>query len=232
MARSSFFSAFEKDLPKPGDLDVDLPKSTIVKLRRFELMVTGDPSRVRKLSTAANEVQRTIFSETNDGSVADVRITALMDKCCHSTGWSNSFQDAGAETTEWHCYQDETRFDLAFANSVTESTRRGKIDSILVIGDRFDNPWGSVQGSVKQLADLGTKIFGMHMGKDKQSFAAFQRLSDATGGVNTQLQSEKGIKEAVVLVVHHMFGRNLSLLPAPKDAGVLLLTHQLAAKPA
>jgi hypothetical protein len=229
-------SANDHYVPYDGRLDEKIDASNLlsgVKLqRRTEIIVTGDPERVQELGGAVVEVQKGLM--TNPDHSVDMRVTAFLDGCIHSTGWSTKPVDVRAESDQWHCSESETLFAQAFRATADEYSRRGRIDSVFIIGHKFDEDVEDVQKAAQKLADLKTPVHALVVSKLAENVAEilkkFKAVADITKGHAVAVENMNAVREAMPFLIVTMFPfAKMAALPAPKDAGVKGLVKLLAA---
>jgi hypothetical protein len=198
--------------------------------KRVEIMVSGPPSRLGAVRKSLDLVQRQLLTEASrGGGTLDLRVTAFLDGCRHTTPWSNSPVDAGAATTRWHCYEGRTLFADAFAHSCQEHQR---VDVILIFGNRFDDPANTLDFA-ERLRARGTKIFAFHLGNDRKSRSAYDRLAKRNGGVAIQLSDDAALARVLPVIADYLFrpAEVLLALPASKDVDIKALAAQLKLQP-
>jgi hypothetical protein len=159
--------------------------------KRVEIMVSGPLARLGTVRQSLDQVQRQLVDEARRGGGAlHLRVTAFLDGCRHTTPWSNSPVDAGAATTQWHCFQGQTLFAGAFQHSLDE---RERIDAIIIFGDRFDDHPFETLWFAGRLRERGTKIFAFHVGDDRKSRRAYDKLAKRNGGVSVPLSGDAAL---------------------------------------
>jgi hypothetical protein len=230
--KSGFFSDFASNRPYDGHLDEAVDPSAHLSglklLRRTELIITGNPEHVQELGTAATVVQRELAA--NPDRKVDMRVVAFMDDCLHSTGWSTTPKDVTNGFAAWECYETETRFVEAFRRTAEEFGRRGRIDSVIIVGNRFDESVGSVQSAARSLRELGVLIHALVLSGTDRLLEQFKAVTDVAKGHAVAVKNGDGVREAMPLLMRSMFPyANLAALPAPKDPGARELVRLLAA---
>jgi hypothetical protein len=199
--------------------------------KRVEIMVSGPLARLGTVRQSLDQVQRQLVDEArNGGGRLHLRVTAFLDGCRHTTPWSNSPVDAGAATTEWHCFQGQTLFAEAFEHSAAE---RERIDAVIIFGDRFDDGLRGTLKAARRLRDRGTKIFAFHVGNDHDVRAAYDQLAASNGGVSVQLSSDAAVARVLPVITDYLFrpAQALAALPTSKDADIRALVDQLKLQP-
>ena len=199
--------------------------------KRVEIMVSGPLARLGTVRQSLDEVQRQLVDEARrGGGKLHLRVTAFLDGCRHTTPWSNSAVDAGAATTQWHCFQGQTLFAQAFAHSAAE---RERIDAIIIFGDAFDDDPRETLQAAGRLRARGTKIFAFHVGDDRKSRFAYDELAKGNGGVSVQLSGEAALARVLPVIADYLFrpAEALRALPTPKDADIKALVDQLKLQP-
>jgi hypothetical protein len=121
--------------------------------KRVEIMVSG-PVGSARCGKASIWCNGNCWPRPAVAAKVSLRVTAFLDGCRHTTPWSNSPVDAGAATTRWHCFQGETLFAEAFAQSCAE---RDRIDAIIIFSDRSDDGFETFDFA-ERLRARGTKI--------------------------------------------------------------------------
>ena len=154
--------------------NVPLPQNLT---RRVEIMVTGNVSRVAVVRNALLDLQNQLFRQAGNNNL-ELRVTAFLDGCRHTTPWSRSSIDAGNSTTRWHCFQGETRYAEALAYSAGESD---PIDAIVIFGNRFDDNLPHVLGIADRLQKRGTRIYAFHLGGRGHSRRAYEEAGGLHG---------------------------------------------------
>lgn len=202
------------------------PLQTI--LRRVEFMITGSISRVRAVRTALRDLQAQLFSEIGDR--LELRITAFLDGCRHTTPWSRSPIDVGNRTNGWHCFQGSTRYSEALAHSANEND---PIDAIVIFGDRFDDNLPHTLGIVDRLHQRGTRIYAFHVGGKTRSRQAYEQLAERTGGAFVQLSDQRAFARVMPVIVDYLLrpAEALQALPPPCDADTKALVDKLKLLP-
>jgi hypothetical protein len=199
--------------------------------KRVEIMVTGQLSRLRVVRQSLDRLQRQLLDEAQrSGGSMQLRMTAFLDGCRHTTPWSASPIEAGNGTQRWHCLQGQTRFAEALESSYAEQAR---IDAIVIFGDRFDDvpmPTLEIAGRLRQ---RGTKIFAFHVGKNRGSRFAYDQLAERSGGISVQLTGEAGFTSVLPVITEYLFrpAEALHALPAPSDPDVKVLVDRLKLQP-
>ena len=200
--------------------------------RRVEIMISGPLKRVGVVRQSLDDLQRQLLSEAGrNGDNLQLRVTAFLDGCRHTTPWSNRPIDAGASTNPWHCFQGQTRYAEAFQHSYNEQER---IDAIIMFGDRFDDAPLPTMEIAAQLRDRGTKIFAFHVGGDRTSRFAYEQLAQQSGGVSVQLSDEQSFAGVLTVITDYLFrpAETLRALPAaPNNPDVKALVDRLKALP-
>jgi hypothetical protein len=235
--RSSLFTnlggvgAASRFKPYDGRLDeqqVDVaPHIADIRLtRRADIIVTGDPSRVQKLGNAVVAIQKNLTANPN--MTVDMRVSAFMDDCMHTTGWSTKPVDVNDALAEWHCYESETQLVHAFQGVANEHTRRGKIDSVFIVGHRFDEPVALVQTAASGLAKLDIMIHALVLG-GQRLVAQYKAVTDVARGHAVRIANASAINEAMPILIFSMFPHaSMRALPAPpKDPDVRRLAALL-----
>ena len=199
--------------------------------KRVEIMVSGPLSRLGAVRKSLDLLQRQLLSEASrSGGKLDLRVTAFLDGCRHTTPWSNSPVDAGAATTRWHCYEGRTLFAEAFADSCEEGER---IDAIIIFGDRFDDPAKTLDFA-ERLRARGTKIFAFHVGTDRKSRSAYEKLAKRNGGVAVPLSGDAALARVLPVIADYLFRPAevvRALAAPPKDRDIKALAAQLKLQP-
>jgi hypothetical protein len=198
--------------------------------RRVELMVSGPPARLGAVRKSLDLVQRQLVEEARGGGgKLELRVTAFLDGCRHTSPWSTSPVDAGAATTRWHCFQGQTLFAEAFGYSLTE---RERVSAIIIFGDRFDDGPEAFDLAAR-LRDRGTKIFAFHVGRDRKSRSAYAELAEAAGGVSVPLSGDAALSRVLPVITNYLFrpAEALRALPAPKDPDIKALVERLKLHP-
>jgi hypothetical protein len=148
--------------------------------RRVEIMISGPLSRIGTVRQSLDDLQRRLLSEASrNGDTLQLRVTAFLDGCRHTTPWSNRPIDAGSATNRWHCFRGQTLYAEAFQQNCSE---RERIDAIIMFGDRFDDSPGPTMAFAGRLRERGTKIFAFHVGDDRASRFAYEQLAQQGGG--------------------------------------------------
>jgi len=196
--------------------------------RRVEVMVTGRPGRVGVVRETVNDLQKQLFDVVKEGQL-EMRVTAFLDDCRHSTSWSHSPVDVGGGTTQWHCHQNRTLFTQAMAIS----SREQLIDAIIIYGDRFDDNLPETMLHIEALKAQGTRIFAFHVGDGVKSRQAYEQLAEKTGGVCVQLTDERAFAQVMPIITDFLFRREEALLalPAPNNPDVKALVDRLRVLP-
>ena len=191
--------------------------------RRVEVMVTGDPSRVGVVSDALDDVQKKVFDGVFGLGNLELRITSFLDGCIHRSKWSKKPFKAAAEAKKWVCEQSKTKFADAF-----EDSRGELIDTLVIVGHRFDD---EVEAALKKAAELkeqGVRIHCFHTGKDEESRAAFEKLATETDGVFMQLEDQSSIGTVIPIMMAHLNDDEALLRIHPKDQEAKKLIRILA----
>ena len=215
--------------PKPDIFRPDAAWQPKFASRRVELMITGTLSRVAYVRSSVTALQTQLFQSTLREKQLELRVTAFLDGCRHSTPWSTSPVDVGANTQRWHCYQGQT----LFAQALEQSSKEEMIDAIIIYGDRFDDNLNTTIKQAEKLRAQGTRIFAFHVGANAASRNAYERVADHTGGVCLQLTDDKSFGEVMPVITDYLFRREQALvaLPAPSNPDVKLLVDRLKAQP-
>jgi hypothetical protein len=152
--------------------------------KRVEIMISGPLGRVGVVRKSFDDLQGQLAAEARrSGGKLQMRVTAFLDGCRHTTPWSDRPVDAGGHMQRWHCYQGQTLFAEAFQHSLAEPER---IDAIIIFGDRFDDRFEHPVGEfARRLRERGTKIFAFHIGNDRKSRSAYDELAKRNGGVSS-----------------------------------------------
>lgn len=199
--------------------------------RKAEIMISGPLNRVGVVRQSLDHLQRQLLSEASrSGDNLQLRVTAFLDGCRHTTPWSNRPVDAGASTNRWHCFQGQTLFAQALQYSLNE---RERIDAIVMFGDRFDDEPLQTLEIAGRLRERGTKIFAFHVGKDRGSRFAYEQLAQQGGGVSVQLTGEKAFARVLPVIAGYLFrpAETLRALPPPNDVDVRALLDRLKLQP-
>jgi hypothetical protein len=200
--------------------------------RRVEIMISGPLNRVGVVRQSLDDLQRRLLSEAGrNGDNLQLRVTAFLDGCRHTTPWSNRPVDAGASTNRWHCFRGQTRYAEAFQHSYSE---QGRIDAIIMFGDSFDDAPLPTMEIAARLRDRGTRIFAFHVGRDRTSRFAYEQLAQQGGGVSVQLTDEQSFARVLPVITDYLFrpAETLRALPAaPKNPDVKALVDRLKALP-
>lgn len=192
---------------------------------RTEIMVTGSLRRVGNIRNALNTLQGDLFARVPETEGMEMRVTAFLDGCRHTTPWNNSPVDVGGGTTQWHCHQGQTLFAEALNATVQEDC----VDAIIVLGDRFDDKLPEALEHARILNEQGARIFAFHIGGNDESAKAYQQFAEATGGVFLQLTDETNIASIVSIVMDYVLRDQeaLQALPEPKTPDAKKLVGQL-----
>ena len=198
-------------------------------MRRVEIMTTGSASRVGVVRNALHDLQAQLFQQAN-GDNLELRVTAFLDGCRHTTPWSRSPIDVGNSTTAWHCFQGSTRYSEALAYSANEGD---PIDAIIMFGDRFDDNLAHTLGIAERLQKQGTRIYAFHVGGKSRSRHAYEQLADRTGGAFVQLSDQQAFARLMPVIAAYVLRpvEALQALPAPKDADTKALVDRLKLLP-
>jgi hypothetical protein len=198
-------------------------------MRRVEIMMTGTVSRVGVVRAALHDLQAQLFREVG-GDHLELRLTAFLDGCRHTTPWSRSPVDVGNNTTIWHCFQGETRYSEALGHSANEPD---PIDAIVMFGDRFDDNLAHSLGIADRLKKQGTRIYAFPVGGNRRSRNAYQQLAESTGGTFLQLSDQRAFARVMPVIADYLLrpAEALRALPAPKDADVKALVDKLKLQP-
>jgi hypothetical protein len=198
--------------------------------KRVEIMVSGPLARIGEVRKSLDLVQRQLVEEArHGGGKLELRVTAFLDGCRHTTPWSASPVDAAGATTRWHCFEGETLFAEAFAHCLAE---REKIDAIIIFGDRFDDQRRTLEFGAR-LRERGIKIFAFHVGPDRKMRRAYDALAEQNGGVSVPLSSDAALTRVLPLITNYLFrpAETLRALPAPKDVDIKALIDRLKLQP-
>jgi hypothetical protein len=197
--------------------------------RRVEIMVTGSVSRVAVVRNALLDLQSQLFRQAGDNNL-ELRVTAFLDGCRHTTPWSRSSINAGNSTTRWHCFQGETRYAEALAYSADESD---PIDAIVVFGNRFDDNLPHVLGIADRLQKRGTRIYAFHLGGRGHSRRAYEQLAACTGGAFVQLTDQQAFARVMPVIAAYVLRpvEALQTLPSPRDVDTKALVDRLKQLP-
>jgi len=199
--------------------------------KRVEIMISGPPLCVDVVRESLDDLQRQLAAEARRaGGDLQLRVTAFLDGCRHTTPWSNRPIDAGGHMRFWHCFQGQTLFAEAFEHSLSEPER---IDAIVIFGDRFDDARFGTLAQAGRLRERGTKIFAFHLGNDRKSRSAYDRLAKRNGGVSVQLSGDAALARVLPLIVVYLFRpvEALRAVPAPQDRDIKALVEQLKLQP-
>lgn len=199
--------------------------------RRAEIMISGPLSRVGTVRQSLDDLQRRLLSEASrNGDNLQLRVTAFLDGCRHTTDWSNRPIDAGASTNRWHCFEGETLFAQALQHSYSE---RERIDAIVIFGNRFDDAPLPTMAIAGRLRERGTKIFAFHVGDDRKSRFAYEQLALHGGGVSVQLTDERAFARVLPVISDYLFrpAETLRALPPPNDVDVRALLERIKSVP-
>jgi hypothetical protein len=193
--------------------------------RRVEIMVTGSVSRVGVVRTGLRELQTELFQQLGSNNL-ELRVTAFLDGCRHTTPWSRSPIDAGGSTTYWHCYQGQTRYAEAFSFTSGEDD---PVDAIVMFGDRFDDNLADTLGFADALRQRGTRIYAFHVGRNSRGRDAYRQLAERTGGVFVQLSSHHAFTRVMPVIADYLVrpAEALRARPSPRDADVRALIDRL-----
>ncbi|HUY68815.1 MAG TPA: hypothetical protein VMV79_05895 [Alphaproteobacteria bacterium] len=217
--------------PKPDDLFQANPEwQPKNATRRVEVMVTGHLGRVGVVRDTVSDLQDQLFGKVIGSGQLELRVTAFLDGCRHSTPWSNSPIDVGSSTTRWHCFQDRTRY----AEALEHSSNEDPIDAIIMYGNRFDDDLQQALRLADRLRERGTRIYAFHVGNDEGSRNAYEQLAERTGGISLQLTDERAFAQVMPIITDYLFRKEEALLalPAPKDPNVKALVDRLKTPPA
>jgi hypothetical protein len=92
--------------------------------RLVEIMMSGPLRRVGVVRQSLDDLQRQLFSDARrNGDNLQLRVTAFLDGCRHTTPWSNRPIDAGSATNRWHCFEGQTLFAQALQHCLSERER-------------------------------------------------------------------------------------------------------------
>lgn len=198
-------------------------------MRRVEIMVTGSVSRVGLVRNAVRGLQTQLFQQVGGGNL-ELRVTAFLDGCRHTTPWSRSPVDVGSNTTAWHCFQGATRYAEALGYSAGESQ---PIDAIVMFGDRFDDNLAHSLGIADRLQKQGTRIYAFHVGGKSRPRHAYEQLAERTGGVFVELSDQRAFARVMPVIAAYLLrpAEALHALPAPKDADTKALVDRLKLLP-
>jgi hypothetical protein len=199
--------------------------------RKAEIMIAGPLNRVRVVRDSLDHLQRQLLHEASrNGDSLQLRVTAFLDGCRHTTPWSTSPIDAGDNTRRWHCFQGQTRYAEALQYSYDE---RERIDAIVMFGDRFDDEPLETLAIAGRLRERGTKIFAFHVGKDRGARFAYEQLAQHNGGVFVPLTGEPAFARVLPVIAGYLFrpAETLRALPPPHDIDVRALLDRLKLQP-
>jgi len=218
--------------PYKGEHDEPIDSASFLQdvkvLRRVEIVVTGDPERVQRLGSVLTRVQRELTSNPNQ--TVDMRVTAFMDDCLHSTGWSTTPHDIRSELDGWHCYESETRLAQAFRATAAEHGRRGKIDSIILVANRLDEPVNEVRQAASSLNKLSIALHALVLKPQQALLNSYKQIVAVAKGHAVPINTLKGVGEAMPMLMYSMFPNfRMQALPAPDDPGAKQLRLLLAA---
>jgi hypothetical protein len=198
--------------PPPTPEPVQPPQ--MVK-RRVEIMVTGGISRVGMVRNALQDLQARLFQEVGNDNL-ELRVTAFLDGCRHTTPWSRSPIDAGASTNRWHCFQGGTRYAEAFGYTAKEID---PVDAIIMFGGRFDDDlWQSLE-IAERLRRQGTRIYAFHVRGNSRTRHAYEQLAERTGGAFVQLSNHQAFARVMPVIVDYLMraAEALRARPASRD---------------
>ena len=195
--------------------------------RRVEIMITGDPSRVKDVAGAVDKLQEQIFHGSLGPGKVEIRLTGFLDgKCTHTSGWSDTPQNAASQARRWQCYESRTQFAEAFARSSTDM-----VDAIVIVGHKFDDNMREALRQADVLKKQGVRIFCFHVGDDPKSLAAFEQLSARTNGVCLQLTDKSSVEHVMPVLMAHLRGDDQMLAAlAPNHPDAVRLLHMLPSK--
>jgi hypothetical protein len=213
-------------LSRPPASSIAQPQSVT---RRVEIMVTGTVGRVAVVRNALLDLQSQLFRQAGSNNL-ELRVTAFLDGCRHTTPWSRSPIDAGNSTTRWHCFQGETRYAEALAYSADESD---PIDGIVIFGNRFDDNLPHVLGIADRLQKRGTRLYAFHLGGRGHSRRASEQLASCTGGAFVQLTDQQAFARVMPVIAAYVLRpvEALQALPPPRDADTKALVDRLKQLP-
>jgi hypothetical protein len=197
--------------------------------RRVEIMVTGGTSRVGMVRNALQDLQIQLFQEVGNDNL-ELRVTAFLDGCRHTTPWSHSPIDAGASTNRWHCFQGGTRYAEAFGYTANETD---PVDAIVMFGDRFDDDLRRSLEIAERLRQQGTRIYAFHVRGNSRTRHAYEQLAERTGGAFVQLSNPRAFARVMPVIVDYLVrpAEVLRALPVPRDADIRALIERLKLKP-
>jgi hypothetical protein len=138
--------------PRPEPVTAPAPPQ-LVK-RRVEIMVSGSLSSVGVARAALDDLQTQLFDQLGSDNL-ELRVTAFLDGCRHTTPWSRSPIDAGSSTNRWHCFEGQTFYGEAFGHTASESD---PVDAVIMFGNRFDDNLPLTLGIADRLREQGTRI--------------------------------------------------------------------------
>jgi hypothetical protein len=197
--------------------------------RRVEIMVSGSLSRVGVVRDALDGLQTHLFDQLGSDNL-ELRVTAFLDGCRHTTPWSRSPIDAGAGTNRWHCFQGGTLYGEAFGHTADESD---PVDAVVMFGNRFDDNLPLTLGIVDRLRQQGTRIYAFHVGRNRHSRYAYEQLAARTGGAFVQLTSQQAFAPVMAVIAAYLVrpAEALRALPSSQDADVRALIDRLKLQP-
>jgi hypothetical protein len=111
-------------------------------------------------------------------------------------------------------------------------TRRGPVQAVVIVGDRFHGDLDQTLALAKQLRKAGTRLFLFQQGHSSQTERVFRTLAEETTGAYFQFNpaiervAERlpGIFEAVT---HFAIGGTEALTQAPENESAVLLLEQM-----
>jgi hypothetical protein len=198
--------------------------------RRVEIMVSGSLSRVGVVRDALDGLQTQLFDQLGSDNL-ELRVTAFLDGCRHTTPWSRSPIDAGASTNRWHCFQGGTLYGEAFGHTASESD---PVDAVVMFGNRFDDNLPLTLGVAERLGRQGTRIYAFHVGHNPRSRYAYEQLAGRTGGAFVQLTNQQSFARVMAVIAAYLVRpiEALRALPSSsQDADVRALIDRLKLQP-
>jgi hypothetical protein len=205
------------------------PEQPQLVKRRVEIMVSGGLGRVAAVANAVRDLQTQLFDQVGDDNL-ELRFTAFLDGCRHSTPWSRSPLDVRNSTTRWHCFRGQTLFAEALAYSLNETD---PVDAVVMFGDRFDDDLARCLEIADRLKDKGTRIYAFHVGYHARAGFAYQQLAERTGGSFVKLSSPRAFARVMPVIAAHLVqpAGGLRALPVSRDADVQALIDRLKSQP-
>lgn len=211
-----------------GGRAAPLTQPQLVK-RRVEIMMTGSIGRVGVVRNALHGLQTQLFQQLG-GDNLELRVTAFLDGCRHTTVWSRSLINAGGSTRYWHCFQGETRYAEAFSFTNDEAD---PVDAIVMFGDRFDDNLADTLAFTDALRQRGTRIYAFHVGRNSRGRDAYKQLAERAGGAFVQLSNHHAFARVMPVIADYLVrpAEALRALPSPRDADVRVLIDRLKVQP-